>query len=237
METETVAALPEKEFVYVVALGSYYKIGRTKDLNRRLKTLCPTKFPEIPVMKLSMAVADAPFVESLLHSRYSQRRVRGEWFSISENELEQIRVFITENQSHVRSGSAIEARPRLNRLSKPSKEEKKQRTKARASQRALANRQAAEDALLRVRDFPARLRSLPFRKSLDVYGADNKPAIKSIARHFGKRLVILDFHNLNGLSVFEHSIYGDTWMVSLTNCWAEPYVHVRRKRPNGNGHK
>lgn len=191
--------------VYVIQLGDYYKIGRARDVEKRLRSLCPTKFPQVPQLKLSIAVLDAPFVEALLHSKYKDKQVRGEWFTLNAVDLVEIQQFITVNQHKVFTSN-----------------QKKSRVKALASERAKINSKLREDAMLRIRDFPAALRLLAFGDSVCVYGKENIGAIKTISRKIGRCVMIMKPVNLNGVDVFFSNVRGDTWELSLMNCWAQP---------------
>ena len=61
-----------------------YKIGRSKNIKQREKTL-QSEEPEISVIK----TFDSD-IESILHSKYSDYRVRGEWFKLSKIQVKYI---------------------------------------------------------------------------------------------------------------------------------------------------
>lgn len=79
------------EYIYVVAFYGYYKIGRSRNVSRRIRTLIPTLFPETPRLIMSEEVPDCVRAERKLHSDYSVKRVHGEWFSLNETDLIEIR--------------------------------------------------------------------------------------------------------------------------------------------------
>lgn len=62
----------------------YTKIGRSKDPKRREKTLQSEK-PVITLLKVSKLC-----VEKDLHKKYNYKRIRGEWFNLSEKDIDSI---------------------------------------------------------------------------------------------------------------------------------------------------
>jgi hypothetical protein len=104
METEVVAAR-YNSFIYVMSFGGYFKIGRSKDAQVRLRQIVAVKFPESPVLRLVVAVSDAAKAEKALHLKYGDRRVSGEWFRLTDEDLSEIEVF-------TRSGTYLIAVPK-----------------------------------------------------------------------------------------------------------------------------
>lgn len=94
MEPEAVVAKSRKGFIYVASFGGYYKIGRTKDPSKRLRSLVAVKFPETIQLRLRIAVDDSPTAEKALHAKYAGQRNRGEWFSITDLDLPEIERFL-----------------------------------------------------------------------------------------------------------------------------------------------
>ncbi|NIE67465.1 GIY-YIG nuclease family protein [Burkholderia sp. Ax-1719] len=78
-------------FVYVISFSDsgdrlFYKIGLTTDLKKRLLAhQCSLPF-DVQIV-CSYYVADMYSEERLLHSKFSQRRIRGEWFDLWPEEL------------------------------------------------------------------------------------------------------------------------------------------------------
>lgn len=68
--------------------GGLHKIGRTKNsAEDRLRQLQTGSGSDLRLV-CSCAVSDVSKVESVLHRRYADRRVRGEWFELAQNEVE-----------------------------------------------------------------------------------------------------------------------------------------------------
>lgn len=94
METEAAVAKPREGFIYVASFAGYFKIGRTKDPKQRLRSLVAVKFPEEIQLCLQVQVDDAVTAEKALHTKYRAQRKRGEWFTIQESEIPQIKSFL-----------------------------------------------------------------------------------------------------------------------------------------------
>lgn len=76
-------------FIYVFRCEKYYKIGKTTrdDVQHRLKE-CQTGSPFEIVIHHVIYVDDATLAEGYLHRRLAKQRVRGEWFRLTEKQLE-----------------------------------------------------------------------------------------------------------------------------------------------------
>ena len=64
----------------------YHKIGKSQDPKYREKTLQSDNPLVVLVWKIKGDI------EKQLHQRYDNKRVRGEWFNLSENEIENIKI-------------------------------------------------------------------------------------------------------------------------------------------------
>lgn len=85
---------PEANHIYVASLFGYYKIGRTWNVDQRMKSLSQTLLPAPFVIVLSSRVYSGPKVEKALHNRYSSKRIRGEWFSLDSQDIDDIKQFL-----------------------------------------------------------------------------------------------------------------------------------------------
>lgn len=86
-------------FVYVIQDGSgLCKIGRAKDVQKRLRTLATAASSELTLVA-SWLCDDASGRESTLHQEWSEARVRGEWFRIPEEVVAAWRQGETQEQS------------------------------------------------------------------------------------------------------------------------------------------
>lgn len=81
-----------KNFVYIMQnrQNNYYKIGRSIDTEHREKTL-QSQEPDIVLIEKWSASAE---VEIMLHRRFKEKRLRGEWFKLTDDDLEEIRAFM-----------------------------------------------------------------------------------------------------------------------------------------------
>lgn len=78
-------------YVYVLkAESGLYKIGKAKDYRDRLKTFT-VKLPFEVAYELVIATEDNSKLERELHEQYKDKRVRGEWFSLTAHDLTHIR--------------------------------------------------------------------------------------------------------------------------------------------------
>lgn len=93
--TETNAGRYDKKYKTYLMLDEatgYYKIGRAINPTYREATLQSEK-PSITL--ISMCNTD---IENILHKRYEAKRMRGEWFHLSKNEVDEIvSLFIDQN--------------------------------------------------------------------------------------------------------------------------------------------
>ena len=83
-------------FLYFIKAGSYVKIGRSLDPQKRLIGL-KTGIPEKP--KLILIVPKKGHLERLLHKAFSEERQNGEWFFYSDR----IKKFILYVKGHYRN--------------------------------------------------------------------------------------------------------------------------------------
>lgn len=79
-------------YIYVIysdATG-LYKIGRSRNPNRRIKDLMGGGNPFKLKLLHVMPTRDAQQAESIMHQKYHDNRHGGEWFELSRNELSEI---------------------------------------------------------------------------------------------------------------------------------------------------
>ncbi|MBI3933230.1 MAG: GIY-YIG nuclease family protein [Acidobacteria bacterium] len=85
-------ASPQKAYsvphgiVYLLKMGLHYKIGKTKDFEKRLDQI-RLLLPE-PVEVIHKIETDDPDgIEVYWHNRFSGKRKKGEWFSLSDEDV------------------------------------------------------------------------------------------------------------------------------------------------------
>lgn len=102
-------------YVYVLKSQELYKIGRAVNLTKRMYgyTLHNPFGIEI---KLSKIVSDSKGVERKLHKLFQQKNVSGEWFSLSDADLEVIKIHLDTNGENLPS-----LKEKKNRKNKESK--------------------------------------------------------------------------------------------------------------------
>lgn len=81
--------------IYVITNGARYKIGKTTNLSQRLQGL-QTSNPDPLETVLECEVQGYDIVEKLLHKKYADKRSSGEWFNLSEIDVQEIRDFLEE---------------------------------------------------------------------------------------------------------------------------------------------
>jgi hypothetical protein len=80
-------------FVYVIGNRQIqrYKIGRSTRLQERFKAI-QSHSPILVEIIFSAKVTDSFAVEGLLHKRFKKQRKHGEWFDLSDTDLESLKI-------------------------------------------------------------------------------------------------------------------------------------------------
>jgi hypothetical protein len=108
------ASIRPDGFVYVLEAGPYYKIGRTRTLTTRIKTLnIQLPFPVTCIA--AFPCEETSRSEAELHEQFEKHRVNGEWFTLPDRKtwmigltwLKNIRYATTEH-SRYRSGVQVD---------------------------------------------------------------------------------------------------------------------------------
>jgi len=76
-----------KGFVYIVRSGNLVKIGRTNNLQRRLRQLSTMNSKKLQLI-CSIPTGDSANLEKQLHQQFKQFRQHGEWFDLPTESIE-----------------------------------------------------------------------------------------------------------------------------------------------------
>ena len=77
---------PKPGFVYLLRGNDQHKIGRTKHVDDRMKQISQKLPFEIELVH-AIETDDTETLEAQLHDRFADRRLKGEWFDLSEQDV------------------------------------------------------------------------------------------------------------------------------------------------------
>jgi hypothetical protein len=88
VDPSVASIIPQDGFVYLMFDGELYKIGKASNLSRRKKQLERQLGKTLELLH-SIPSPDYTQAEAIMHLRYRETRVRGEWFNLQEGDIAQ----------------------------------------------------------------------------------------------------------------------------------------------------
>ena len=82
------------QYLYLITDCRYYKLGIAKNVEKRRRQL-QTGTPNKLSIEAFYPVTDARKKEKYLHTKYASKKRQGEWFALSEKDVQNIKDYLT----------------------------------------------------------------------------------------------------------------------------------------------
>jgi len=89
--------LKESGYIYILKNKEFYKIGRSKNPKNRIKSYVTENPDEIEII-LCEYVDDYKKAEEELHILFKDKKHRGEWFKLNNEDIELIKNYINKER-------------------------------------------------------------------------------------------------------------------------------------------